>query len=146
MPPVRVRTAPTRRTRGTVGRVSLVVVMAAASLLLPPTATAQEAGSERDIHWLPGRDLLPTPTTGPRDPVSKAELLYVSKNPTQFGAGMEAEFALAALFPLLRWGEAESAQVGRQDWVVGVEAAAFARFGDLEILNWETLASGYAAV
>ena len=108
---------------------SVAVVMAAASLLLPSSATAQEAGSERDLHWLPDRDLLPTPTTGPRDPVSKAELLYVSENPTQFGAGMEAEFALAALFPLLRWGEAETAQVGRKDWVVGVEAAAFARFG-----------------
>lgn len=91
--------------------------------------TVASDSGERAWEWLPDRSLLPTPTSGPRDPVSRADLIYVARNPTAFGDGLEAEFSLAITFPMVRFGGAHDPDRPRRDWVLGVEAAAFARFG-----------------
>jgi hypothetical protein len=109
------------------GRVPVPVSRVAIS-----SATGDTIGSrpsERYREWLPDKSFLPTPTSGPRDPVSRADLIYVARNPSEFGDGLEAEFALALAFPLLRIGGASDPDSPRRDWIVGIEAAAFARFG-----------------
>ncbi len=73
----------------------------------------------------PDRALLPSLFSGPRDPVTKAELVYVTDNPNLFGEGVEAELSLGIGLPLLRL----AGHSTHDAVVVGVEGAAFARFG-----------------
>ncbi len=86
-------------------------------------AQAPTGGTAPD--WLfPERALLPTLTTGPRDPVTTAQLIYDWENPTAFGPGVAGEVAISGAVALARL-----AGSGPDDaLVVGLEGAAFARF------------------
>jgi hypothetical protein len=102
---------------------SALWLAAVASLIhcaCPPAAAAQ---FRRRIF--PERALLPMLFAGPRDPVSKADLVVVTNSPTELGNGVEAEVALGTAVPVfLLAGDSESNAL-----VLGVEAAVFARFG-----------------
>jgi hypothetical protein len=70
--------------------------------------------------------------------VTSATLLGVFRNPNRFGDGVEVELSLGSTLPVLALGEADgSARV-----VVGVEGAAFARFG-LQVLERELVATDW---
>jgi hypothetical protein len=85
--------------------------------------TAQEEAAPRRL--LPGREWLPSLHAGPRDPVTKAELVLVTDSPSLMGDGVEAELALGVTLPL--WVVAGNS-LG-SSLVVGVEGGVFARFG-----------------
>ena len=86
----------------------------------------------------PDRALLPALFSGPRDPVAKAELVFVTDNPNAFGDGVEAELSLGIGLPMLRLaGHATSDAV-----VLGIEGAAFARFG-LQLTEREMIATDW---
>ena len=109
--------------RGRTGSCRVVRLIATACLiqgLLPTAATAQFRR-----RLFPERALLPMLFAGPRDPVSRADLVFVTDNPDSLGNGVEAEVALGAAVPVfLLAGDARSDAL-----VVGVEAAVFGRFG-----------------
>ena len=99
---------------------------------------ASAAAAQAPRRFLPGRSLLPDLYAGPRDPVSKGELLLVPTNPDLYGDGIEAEVALGTTFPVLRL-----AGTSQEDAVVvGVEAAAFARFA-LQLVERELVATDW---
>jgi hypothetical protein len=87
----------------------------------------------------PARELMPSLVAAPRDPVTKAALLYVEDNPDAFGDGFEAELALGITLPvyLLAGSSAEDGLV------VGIEGGAYARFGlqitERELVNTDWL-------
>ena len=88
--------------------------------LQPTTATAQFRR-----RLFPDRALLPMLFAGPRDPVSRADLVFVTDNPDSLGRGVEAEVALGAAVPaFLLVGDSLTNAL-----VLGVEAAVFGRFG-----------------
>jgi len=102
------------------GALRLALLAVPIHALVPSTAAAQFR--ER---LFPDRALLPLVFTGPRDPVSKADLAFVADNPNRLGSGVEAEVALGAGIPvLLLAGDPDSNAL-----VAGVEAAVFGRFG-----------------
>ena len=83
------------------------------------------ASAQSSRRLFPDRDLFPMLFAGPRDPVSKAELVFVTDNPNALGNGVEAEVSLGATVPVLLL-----AGSSRSDALVaGVEAAVFGRFG-----------------
>lgn len=94
---------------------------------------AQEAG-----RLFPPRFLLPTLLAGPRDPVTAATLLAAPENPSAHGAGAEAELSIGSTLPIfLLRGSPEEDPV-----VIGIEAAAFARFA-LQVLERELVATDW---
>jgi len=86
----------------------------------------------------PDRALLPALFAGPRDPVAKGEFVFVTDNPNAFGDGVEVELSLGIALPILRLaGHSTSDAV-----VLGVEGAAFARFG-LQVIEREMIATDW---
>lgn len=111
-----------------------VALLATLSCLLAPAAVVGQAPR----RFLPARSLMPDLHAGPRDPVTKGELLAVPHDPDSYGDGVEAEVALGTSLPILRL-----AGTNPDDAVVvGVEAAAFARFA-LQILERELVATDW---
>jgi len=102
------------------------------------TVVANAAAAQSPRRFLPDRSVMPDLYAGPRDPVTKGELLLVPSNPDRYGDGVEAEVALGTRLPLL-WLRGTSRENGV---VVGIEAAAFARFG-LQILERELVATDW---
>jgi hypothetical protein len=97
----------------------------AAMVLVVGTLPATRATAQGARRLFPDRELLPTLFAGPRDPVSKADLVFVTNNPDSLGDGVEAEVSLGAAVPVLL-----VAGGSRDDaLVIGVEAAVFGRFG-----------------
>ncbi len=113
--------------------VRIVSILLAALSLLPPGASGQEGD-----RLFPPRSLMPTVLAGPREPVSSATLMGVFRNPNAHGPGVEAEVSLGLTFPVfLLAGTPEENPV-----VLGMEAAAFARFG-LQVLERELVATDW---
>ncbi len=96
------------------------------------------AAQEADRVFFPDRALLPDLLAGPRDPVTKAELLLVTDNPNRFGDGVEAEVAVGVSLPVLQLRDSP----GGDRVIVGAEAAAFARFG-LQVVERELIATDW---
>lgn len=97
------------------------------------TASAQEQN-----HLFPPRSLMPELLAGPRDPRTSATLLGVLKNPSRHGHGVEAEVSIGSAFPVfLLAGTVDDSPI-----VVGIEAAAFARFA-LQVLEREMVATDW---
>lgn len=111
----------------------LVSLLLAALLLLPLSGSGQEKS-----RLFPPGSLMPTLLAGPRDPVSSATLLGVFRNPNAHGPGLEAEVSLGLTFPVLLL----AGTLERNPVVLGVEAAAFARFG-LQVLERELVATDW---
>lgn len=119
--------------RGRVAGRGAVVARTMVLALVPSLALAWAGGSapvaaqaaDDGPGWLfPARDLLPDLLAGPRDPAVRGQLVQAWEDPTRYGAGTSGEVSLAATLPLLLL-----AGEGVDDaLVVGVEAAAFARF------------------
>jgi hypothetical protein len=107
--------------------------VALAILALPGRLTAQEAR-----RLFPARELLPHLLAGPRDPATSAKLVGVTDNPTALGDGVEMEVSLGVTLPLYLL----AGLTTRDGLVVGVEAAAFARFG-LQVLERELVATDW---
>ena len=110
-----------------------MVLAAFLSLTIPMLVEAQEAR-----HLFPARELMPTLYAGLRDPVTKAELLYVTENPNAFDAGVEAEVAVGITLPVYLL----AGETTQDALVLGVEAAAFARF-TLQITERELIATDW---
>ncbi len=109
--------------RFTAGRgTALALFMLGAAGVVSPLAS-QDGASFRRL--LPGRTWLPTVQPGPRDPVNRAEALYVADNPSLMGDGVEAEVAIGITLPLL----VVAGRSREHALAVGVEGGAFARFG-----------------
>lgn len=96
-------------------------------------------GKAQEVDRLfPAPSFMPEVLAGPRDPVTSASVLGVFRNPSQHGNGMEVEVSLGTSFPVyLISGTPEDHPV-----VVGLEAAAFARFG-LQVLERELVATDW---
>lgn len=104
------------------------------SLLVPTTALI---GQEAD-RLFPARYRLPQVLAGPRDPTTSAAIMGVFRNPNEHGPGVEAEVSLGTGFPVyLLAGSPDDNPV-----VVGIEAAAYARFG-LQVLERELIATDW---
>jgi hypothetical protein len=96
--------------------------------LLAGTAAAAPLGAQDRAdgrRLLPGRAWLPTFHPGPRDPVNRAELLYVTENPSLMGNGVEAELAVGVTLPVY----VVAGRDRENALTVGIEGGAFARFG-----------------
>ncbi len=106
------------------------VLAALVCLAIPALVEAQEVR-----RLFPERELLPNLVAAPRDPVTKAALLYVADNPNAFGDGVEAELSLGVTLPVYLL-TGDSVEDGL---VIGVEGGAFARFGlqvtERELIN-----------
>ncbi len=70
--------------------------------------------------------------------MTKAELIHVSRNPNAFGNGVEAELSLGIGLPIFRLGGHSASDAV----VLGVEGAAFARFG-LQLTEREMIATDW---
>ncbi|KPK03304.1 MAG: hypothetical protein AMS20_10905 [Gemmatimonas sp. SG8_28] len=109
--------------RFTAGRsTALALFLLGVAGVVSPLAS-QDAASFRRL--LPGRMWLPTFHPGPRDPVNRAELLYVTENPSLMGDGVEAELSVGITLPVL----VIAGRSRENALTVGVEGGAFARFG-----------------
>ncbi len=96
----------------------------AAMLPLAGSAVAQVQSSVGPPRLFPHRSLLPDLRAGPRDPVTKGQLVYADPDPTAFGPGVSGEVALSGSIPVLLL-----AGAGDDDaLVLGIEGAVFARF------------------
>lgn len=113
-------------------RVATLAILGTAGCITP--LVAQEA----DRLFFPDRALLPDLLAGPRDPVTKAELLLVTDNPNRFGDGVEAEVAVGVSLPVLQL----RGSPGGGRLVAGLEVAAFARFG-LQVVERELVATDW---
>jgi hypothetical protein len=110
-----------------------LLLLAIGPLVTLPSVQAQEAG-----QLFPPRSLMPDLLAGPRNPVTSATILGVTRNPDAHGPGFETELSIGATLPvLLLAGTREEAPV-----VVGLEAAAFARFA-LQVLQREMVATDW---
>lgn len=105
-----------------------VLLCVAISVVLLPRGMAAEAPT-----WLfPDRSLLPALHAGARDPTTHSQLVHSWHNPTAFGAGVAGEVSIsaaAAVVQLAGSGPADAV-------IVGLEAAAFARFS-LQVVTRE---------
>ena len=99
------------------------------SLAIPGLLEAQDTR-----RLFPARELMPTLAAAPRDPVTKAELLYVADNPDALGDGVEAELSLGITLPVYLL----AGHTDQDGLVVGIEGGAFARFG-LQITERELI-------
>lgn len=97
----------------------------AALTFLIHAASVSTATAQFRERLFPDRALLPMLFAGPRDPVSKADLVFVTDNPNALGNGVEAEVALGAGIPVFLL----AGDPGSNALVAGVEAAVFGRFG-----------------
>lgn len=111
----------------------------AAALFLSLASMPEGLKGQDGSRLFPDRALLPTLLAGPRDPKTSAGLLYVTDNPNQHGAGVEAEVSLGMTLPVLIL----SGTSTRNPVVIGIEGVAFARFG-LQVLERELIASDWA--
>jgi len=110
-----------------------LLVPAVLLLLGPISIEAQHSD-----RLFPPRFLMPALLAGPRDPVTSATILGVTRNPDAHGSGFETELSIGVALPvLLLAGTPEDAPV-----VVGLEAAAFARFA-LQVLQRELVATDW---
>jgi len=96
------------------------------------------AGGQELVRLFPPRDLMPGLLAGPRDPVTSASLLGVVRNPSAHGRGVEVEFSIGTTLPVFLLGGSPE----ENPLVVGIEAAAFARFG-LQVLQRELVATDW---
>jgi hypothetical protein len=111
----------------------------AISLFILLLARGEEQACGQEVAALrPDRSLFPALLAGPRDPSTSFNLLFVSRNPSAHGRGVEAEVSLGATLPTILLGEKD----GGHPVVVGIEAAVFARFG-LQVLERELIASDW---
>lgn len=95
------------------------------------------SGQQSD-RVLPPRLLIPVLLVGPREAVTSVALLGVVRNPNAHGQGLEAEVSIGTTLPVfLLSGSLEENAV-----VVGLEAAAFARFA-LQVLEREMVATDW---
>lgn len=111
-----------------------MVLQPIAIVLLGPTS----AQGQESSRFFPSRALLPQVLAGPREPVTSAALMGVFRNPNQHGNGVEAEVSLATAFPIYLLSGAPD----RSPVVLGLEAAAYARFG-LQVLERELVATDW---
>jgi len=111
-------------------RLSLILILA---LLYPGPGVSQEAP-----RLFPSRDLFPDLLAGPRDPVSSATVMGVVRNPSAHGRGVEVEVSIGTTLPIYLL----AGTPDRNPVVVGMEAAAFARFG-LQLLERELVATDW---
>jgi hypothetical protein len=81
---------------------------------------------------------MPDLFAGPRDPVTKGEMLVVTENPTEFDGGAEVEVAIGVSLPVYRL----AGRSPQDALVVGAEASAFARF-TLQVLERELVATDW---
>jgi hypothetical protein len=86
----------------------------------------------------PDRSLIPALLAGPRDPMSSFSPLLVSQNPNAHGEGAEVEVSIGTSIPVFLF----PGKSGKRRLVVGIEAAAFARFG-LQVLERELIATDW---
>lgn len=106
-------------------------------LLLLPWGQGRAGGQEtRDLF--PDRSLMPALLAGPRDPGTSASLFFVGPNPNAYGRGVEVEVSIGTTLPIISL----AGKRGKNQVVVGIEAAAFARFG-LQVLERELIASDW---
>lgn len=96
-----------------------------------PTLQAQE-------RLFPPRELFPGLLAGPRDPSTSATLAGVSQNPNAHGSGIELEVSIGSTVPVFLL----SPPGAGDPIVLGIEAAAFARFG-LQVLERELIATDW---
>lgn len=87
-------------------------------------AAHRPASGQGVRRWLPDRALMPDLIAGPRDPVSKGQMLLVTDDPSAFGDGAAAEVALGVALPVYLL----AGRSPRDGLVFGLEAAVFARF------------------
>lgn len=81
---------------------------------------------------------MPDLLAGPRNPLTSASLLGLTRNPDAHGSGVEAEVSIGSTLPvLLLAGTPQDHPV-----VVGLEAAAYARFA-LQVLERELVATDW---
>ncbi|MFH1765984.1 MAG: hypothetical protein ABIF09_17500, partial [Gemmatimonadota bacterium] len=97
-----------------------------------------EAGGQETRVLFPDRSLMPALLAGPRDPITSASLFIVGPNPNAYGRGVEVEVSIGTTLPILLL----AGRPGEDQVVVGIEAAAFARFG-LQLLERELIASDW---
>lgn len=102
-------------------------------LLFPGSGIAQQPS-----RVFPNRALFPVLLAGARDPVTSATVLGVSRNPSEHGSGVELEVSLGATLPIYRIAGTED----RNPVLIGIEAAAFARFG-LQVLERDLVATDW---
>jgi hypothetical protein len=113
----------TGRSRGSTGRVACAAVWALCVGLWATPLAAWE--------WFPERALLPTLIAGARDPATQSQLVQADPNPTDYGPGVAGEVAISSAATVARIaGDTADALV------VGIEAAAFARFS-LQVVTRE---------
>lgn len=105
---------------------SALVAAAAVSVLGPSSAQSSSSGSEPQMPaWLfPRRDLLPHLLVAPREPATKAHLVYADPNPAAYGPGPAGEVAISVTAPVIRLAGIDETDAV----VVGIEGASFARF------------------
>jgi hypothetical protein len=94
-------------------------------------------GRQSDQQRVP-RPLIPEFLSGPRQAVTSASLLAVMRNPNAYGRGVEAELSIGTTLPVFLLAESSEGD----PMVVGVEAAAFARFA-LQVLQREMVATDW---
>ncbi len=113
---------------------SLLCLTASLSVVREPTRiSGQESG-----RLFPDRSLIPSLLGGARNPNTSASLLAVTRSPDAFGNGVEVEVSIGSTLPVLLLSRAP----GRGPVVVGIQGAAFARFG-LQVLERELIASDW---
>jgi hypothetical protein len=117
-------------------RIAAALTSTTVLLLLVPLsvpARGQEVGS-----LFPPREVIPALLAGARDPKTSVGILYVGDNPNRHGKGIEAEVSIGMTLPILLL----AGKPGENPLVVGIEGAAFARFG-LQVLEPELVASDW---
>lgn len=100
--------------------------------------TSPGHASAQGTRWLPDRALMPDLIAGPRDPVTKTQVLLVTDNPNALEEGVEVEVALGTKVPVLHLGDISD----RGGLIIGLEAGVFARFG-LQVLHRELIATDW---
>lgn len=112
----------------------LLVLCFAMIFSLTPSALRGQG----NLHLFPDRSLIPDLLAGPREPVTSATLLGVTRNPDAFGNGVEVEVSIGTTLPVLLL----AGEPGRNPIVAGIEGVAFARFG-LQVVERELIASDW---
>ena len=109
-------------------------------LVVGPTGAAgqQTPNQPNERTLFPDRSSLPVLLAGARDPGTSFSPLFVGPNPNAHGDGVEVEVSIGITLPILLF----PGKNVRGPVVVGIEAAAFARFG-LQVLERELIASDW---
>lgn len=100
---------------------ALAATVTVTAILAPRPLAGQGAAPD----WLfPDRSLMTGLIAGPRDPASQAHVVFDWEGPTSFGTGPAGEVAISGTLPVARL----AGSTNTDALVVGLEAAAFARF------------------